>query len=436
MYFTFYRWLCGLKGEPGFTKESFDHLKRLREGDSGWQFDTCGVIIDGMAIKEAIEWDQIKGKMVGLVDFGEHIESEHCEKQANEALVIIAVGIRTAWKQPLGYFLTAGVSAELQAQILRLAFDLLLQINVIPLTLTLDGMVTNVKTINLLGCSTSIDNLQCFFNYPDSPLGKIFVFFDACHMVKNIRNALAVLGSFQSDNGTVRWSYIVRLQALQSSEGLTAGNKLTNAHINWERQKMKVKLAVQTLSASTAKGIRLGRELGVVHFDGSEATESFILTIDHLFDVLNSHTNLCSSRFKKAIDRQSIEQTKEFLLQAEDVLLKLKAPNGKLMAKTKRSIAFVGLAININSLIELCDVLLLGTDPAVKPMRYLRTYCFSQDHLEIFFSAIRRAGESYIFSLSLIAYVKCDVPLCPLHNLQVDGAIIQLVGRSGTHTDV
>lgn len=69
-------------------------------------------------------------------------------------------------------------------------------------------------------------------------------------MIKLMHNMLADKGILIDQNSReIKWSYIESLQKLQSQEGLRAGNKLHERHIQWQEQKMKVKLAVQTLSA-------------------------------------------------------------------------------------------------------------------------------------------------------------------------------------------
>lgn len=382
-----------MNSEPGLTKQSFELLKNLRSGDSGWQYDICGIVIDGMSIRSSLEWDNHKAKMVGLVDFGENIDVPGEDKPAHEALVIMAVGIRSAWKLPLAYFFCVGCSANLQAQLLRNVFDELLEINVTPISLTLDGMITNVKTVNILGCETSTNNIQCHFDYERSPLKKIFVFFDVCHCIKNVRNALSVLTSFKLGNEYVRWSYIVKLNAIQRKEGLVAANKLSNAHIYFKNQIMKVKLATQTLSNSVAKGIRFCRLLDLNEFKGSEQTEFFIETMDRLFDILNSHNDFCKSKFKRALSLSNLNQTRDFLMSARNMILNLKNSSGRPLVETKRAIGFVGFVISIDSLLAIADILIGSTAPSPIPkIRYLRTYSFSQDHIEIFFSAVRRAG--------------------------------------------
>lgn len=57
----------------------------------------------------------------------------------------------------------------------------------------------------------------------------------------------------------------------------------------WSKQKRKVNLAAQTLSASVADAIEFCRvTLKLRQFIGSEPTVRFLRLIDNLFDVLNS----------------------------------------------------------------------------------------------------------------------------------------------------
>jgi len=75
-------------------------------------------------------------------------------------------------------------------------------------------------------------------------------------MLKLTRNTLAEKSVLiDADGNKIKWEYFETLQELQCSEGLVAANKLTERHIQWHRQKMKVKLAAQTLSSSVADAL-------------------------------------------------------------------------------------------------------------------------------------------------------------------------------------
>ena len=70
-------------------------------------------------------------------------------------------------------------------------------------------------------------------------------------MLKLMRNLLADKGVLvDKDGNEIKWQFIKSLHEVQNKEGLRAGNRLHSRHIEWTRQKMKVKLAAQTLSSS------------------------------------------------------------------------------------------------------------------------------------------------------------------------------------------
>jgi hypothetical protein len=101
-------------------------------------------------------------------------------------------------------------------------------------------------------------------------------------MLKLVRNTLGDKKSFcDASHGIIQWAYIERLHSLQAKEGLHAGNKLRKAHIEWQQMKMKVKLAAQTLSESTAAALEFcDKDLKLTEFTGCEATVRFIRLID------------------------------------------------------------------------------------------------------------------------------------------------------------
>ena len=104
------------------------------------------------------------------------------------------------------------------------------------------------------------------------------------------RNGLGELQQFKDENNlNISWHYIRQLSILQTDEGLHLANKLKSDHINYYRNKMKVKLAAQTLSSSVADALEFLRsDLLLSEFKDSEGTITFIRTVDRLFDFLNS----------------------------------------------------------------------------------------------------------------------------------------------------
>ena len=103
--------------------------------------------------------------------------------------------------------------------------------------------------------------------------------FYACHMLKLLCNCLEAFKEIiLNGTGKASWCDIVRLHKLQKYEGLRAGNRLTAAHVQFQQQKMEVRLAAQTLSSSVATAFEYLQKNG--YTANGTATQSFILTID------------------------------------------------------------------------------------------------------------------------------------------------------------
>lgn len=109
-----------------------------------------------------------------------------------------------------------------------------------------------------LGAKMHLPDLDPSFPYPADPNRRIHVFLDICHMLKLMRNTLAADWIITSpEGGEITWNYtrVQNLNKLQEEEGLRLGNKLSDTHIKWESQKMKVSLVAQALSSSIVDAI-------------------------------------------------------------------------------------------------------------------------------------------------------------------------------------
>jgi hypothetical protein len=62
-------WMSNLDGKPGFNRQVLNALREKHRYDP-WQYTLCSIMVDGMAIKSHIEWDQNAGSMTGFVNLG------------------------------------------------------------------------------------------------------------------------------------------------------------------------------------------------------------------------------------------------------------------------------------------------------------------------------------------------------------------------------
>jgi predicted RNA-binding protein (virulence factor B family) len=88
----------------------------------------------------------------------------------------------------------------------------------------------------------------------------------------------------------IDYKYIILLHELQQTTGLRAGNTLTQKHVNFKKQIMKINLVAQTLSRSVADalGFCMNDVKLLPEFQGTGGTIEFIKQIDRLFDIGNS----------------------------------------------------------------------------------------------------------------------------------------------------
>lgn len=307
--------------------------------------------------------------------------------------MILGVGINGFWRIPLAYFLTDGTNAELQTSVLRTVISrLYTECNCVVLSVTFDGLSANQKTLQNLGCSFDDENLNSLFPHPANSDLYVAAVFDPCHMLKLARNCFSEYQIIVVPGvGKAKWQHIQHLHSKQASEGLRLANKLTQAHINFLNQKMKVRLAVQIFSSSCASALEFLRKQGVVGFSDSVATETLLRTLDKVFDILNARTQF-GKGFKSATNRNNAEWRIRFLEESKNFLLNLEDSTGKKIVKTKRRTFVIGLCVTIDSTVYLFKKLLLGDGVNGICLKYLPTYKFSQDNIEIMFGIIRRRG--------------------------------------------
>ena len=384
-------WYNVMDAEPGFTKEALTALQaKVLAGKREGQEVVCALMLDEMSIRKHVQWDGKAGKYRGFVDCGTKVDDDSLP-EATDALVFVAVSVNSNWKVPCGYFLVNGLTGEEKANLTKDCLTKLHEVGVKVVSFTCDGPTTHQAMLKLLGARLSADNLQAYFPHPCDNNQRIYIFLDACHMIKLVRNTMSEWKVLKDGDGnTIEWKFLVELHKLQESEGLRLANKLRAAHIDWKQQKMKVNLAAQSLSSSVADALEYceGKLHEMPQFKGCGPTVKFIRTFDRLFDVLNSR-NPKPNNFKAPIRKTNYQYVKRFLDDACDYIKGLKGPGGQSILTSKRKTGFLGFFMCAKAVNGLAKDLVCGENPVLK---YLLTYKTSQDHLELFFGAVRASG--------------------------------------------
>lgn len=384
---TIRKWYSSIDGSPGYTAEALAAIKsKAHEMNSAGKELVCALMMDEMSIREHVDYQG--GKNIGYVDFGIHLDNDALPL-AKEALVFMLVGVNCSWKVPVAYFLISAIGASEKANLVKGCCTMLHECGVKIISLTFDGAATNMSMASILGANLTLPSLKPCFPHPITK-DNIFIILDPCHMLKLVRNALADTGPFFDDNNRIiSWQLFSNLVNLQEQQGLHLANKLRRRHVQFSNEKMKVRLAAQIFSSSVADALEYcSLDLKLDDFKNSEGTIIFCRTIDKLFDILNTRNSLSKNPYRKSLSAYNINFLISFFSQVSDYLKNLKYPDGNLLINSRRKTGFLGFFINMCSVQQIIQTYIIEK----QYLSYLLTYKLSQDHIEMFFCAIRSRG--------------------------------------------
>jgi len=393
---TIRKWYAVINGSPGFTTESLNALhNKVSEMKLKNKQLICGMMMDEVSIKQDVHFNGKRNQ--GYVNYGTGLnEDTDSLPLAKEALVLMLVALNSNWKIPIGYFLINGMSGEEKANLVRTSLNIFHETGVIVKSLTFDGAGSNISMATSLGSKLHPPNVKTYFLHPITK-SKIFIFLDPCHMLKLCRNTLGDWKSLYDKNGQeIKWELFEKLVKLQDETQLHLATKIRARHINYYKEKMKVRLAAQTLSESVSKALIYCSNQKIQGFQNSDATSTFCQQMNDIFDLLNTRNFLDKTVYKKPIYKKDETFLKLFTTSAIDYLESLQT---RVYNKQTKSFDFIpvinsGRKTGFNGLIVCLKSIIALFDDVIKTdlMDFILSYKISQDHIEMFFSAIRSRG--------------------------------------------
>ena len=294
------------------------------------------------------------------------------------------------FKIPSSYYLIDSLSGLEKAKIVTENLIDLHETGITVTSLTFDGLKSNKTMCKKLGATWNEDTGDYYFPHPVTK-DKVYIIYDGCHALKLVRNAFSDGPDFIDAEGRiVSWQFIKELEQFQVSQGLKAANNLKQEHIEWKDNKMNVRIAAQTLSNSVSTALRYCQEdLQLPQFANAEGTAKFCSVINDAFDILNSRDLYNKDKLKEGISEKNIDNLKKKVKETETYIKNLKYINGISVLDSERKTGFEGMIISLKNVIKIYDQYYKNHG------LYLLTYKLSQDHLEIFFSAVRnRQGNN------------------------------------------
>lgn len=127
----------------------------------------------------------------------------------------------------------------------------------------------------------------------------------------------------------------------------TAGNKLRDRHVNFENEKMNVRLAAQTLSLSVSDAILF------TNITNGEGTAEFCRNINDSFDILNSMNVFAKYSFKAPISIKNYELFKTKIEYLINYISNIEDLTGSKIINTNRKTGFLGFIVCLTNLLNL-----------------------------------------------------------------------------------
>ena len=153
-------------------------------------------------------------------------------------LVFLLTGLQGHWKCPIGYFLINKSSANVQIQMVRIAFTKAAGISLTVDCVTYDGTGTNMNMFQQLGCNfdtATYDAVKTTCKHPTMNYTFCSIF-NACNMLKLARTSVADLSYLADSSGEkIEWKYFTDLHALQDKDGLKLENRLGSKQIKYQK---------------------------------------------------------------------------------------------------------------------------------------------------------------------------------------------------------
>lgn len=259
-----------LNCSPGIIEYSLNVLKRKAEEIAGNNEKLIGVLIyDEMSIHKLLQF--INNEMIGY----ENVPSIDLKdaKLASEGLVFLFNGINVNLKLPVAYYFINKLDADKKSVLVQNIIRRLINIGIDLTSLTFDGAKENPTLCQILGANLDVFS-ESFHPSITCDDHQVNVLYDPSHDIKLVRGTLAIKGTiYEPDGQTIKWKFFEQLVQYKQQRNFGESiHKMTQAHINWKSDPMKVKLAVETLSGSTANAMEYLMNQGFSHFQNADAT--------------------------------------------------------------------------------------------------------------------------------------------------------------------
>lgn len=379
--------ISDINAQPGILKQAIEMLK-LKAAEKKIMNEKLVVAMkfDEVAIHKLVQC--VNSEMIGY----EYVPGmdRRSARIASQAIVFMISGHNAKIHIPVAYYFIASLESGAKNQLLEHVIRAVIECDVILTSISFDGHKTNPVICRLFGAELDVfsDSFEPSFEINNC---RIRCVFDPSHIHKLVRSTFGSKGMlYNHEKKSIKWDYIKRLVQFKNKRNMTTSHKLTQAHIDYHSKPMKVILAVETLSASTANAMEYLMQQGHPEFKDAEATIEFIRTFDDLFNIFNSTTDSKENPLKNLMSRGNASLIFDRFEKATEYIknLYIRNDSNKLIPICKSSFrtGFQGYIVSMRSLTDMYNELVVEKNA----LKFIATHTsLSQDHLEVFFGKIR-----------------------------------------------
>ncbi|XP_051474228.1 DNA transposase THAP9 [Apus apus] len=382
-------WLSNNEATAGFSNAIFLRLQeKVERGEEAYW--SCALMIQDMSLEKQQQWDPQTKCLTGYVNLGAGVLDADEAPLASEAIIIMAVGISSPWTAPLGYFLVNRTTGHFLAQLLRQTINKLNHVGIKVLAVTSGATAQGAETARALGIRIDPRRIQCTFQHPPGSAHSITYFFDTCHALQLVKNALQCFQKIKWLSDMVRWQHVVELAALQEQRVLKPPSPQSGRPVSEETYHLKINLATQLFSEGVADALEHLQELGLASFQDCKGTVKFVRLMSRLCDMFHGR-----GRYRRGLREPLLagNHTKinRLFNEAKRCFTTLTDSMGRCIIKSKRKLGFFSFLLNAKSLKWLYTNHL---SPEGTRSPHLLTCSFSLDPLELFLRALQEACGS------------------------------------------
>nr|XP_009942842.1 PREDICTED: DNA transposase THAP9 [Opisthocomus hoazin] len=341
-------WLSNNEAAAGFSNNIFLRLQeKVERGEQAYHY--CTLMVQDMSLQKQQEWDPQTQRLTGFIDLGAGVLDADEAPLASEAIILMAVGISSPWTAPLGYFFVNSMTGHLLAQLLRQAINKLNNIGITVLAVTSGATAHGAETAKALGIKIDPERIQCTFQHPPGSAHSIMYFFDICHALQLIRNALQSFQKIEWLSDTMQWQHVVELAALREQRVLEPCSPKSGGPGCEKSYHLKVNLATLLFSEGVADALEHLQKLGLASFQNCSGTVKFVRLMSHLCDIFLGRGPYRRG-LKGPLLAGNYTKISHLFNEAKNFFVTLTDSMGRYIIKSKRKLGFLSFLLNAESL--------------------------------------------------------------------------------------